>query len=84
MKKYIATALLPVLLGLSACGAPAPGSPTDSVGGTVTEYYEYGDDQSVKVIEIQGNTCYLYDGYESGGIWCLADGSPVGDTDGFE
>jgi hypothetical protein len=72
MKNVIAT-MLGMVAGfafLTACGQPAPGSPTDSTPGPVSSLYEYGDDQSVKVVEINGRVCYLYDGYESGGIWC--------------
>ena len=68
--KVLAAIVFPALMLMSACGQPAPGSPTDSTPGPVSQFYEYGDEQTVKVIEINGRVCYLYDGQQSGGIWC--------------
>lgn len=86
MKKYIATALLPLLLALSACGA-AESVDHDQTAEQIANVQQFdvdgGGDTFVFKTTIDGTECVIADTYEGVGVSCDWAGSEA-TTDGFE
>ena len=74
MKKYIATALLPLLLMLGACGGVSEGEVTNGIPSVETTkgriIVENDPDMVVYKFTIDGVTCVALDAYQAAGLTC--------------